>query len=180
MPKFVIHDEIAEMMGVPRNISEQINRFIDDINPPSDFEAYNIEERVPFGKGKRKVSIRVLYWNVLGFKSKDGCLHDRCKDYKIIRMDLKWMLETGRIEYIKPYFLHFIVDYINDRGMPNETASDVVNIWEKRRGCKYTIPDTESYLKEVLDFVINNSKIIDEIVHPFKDAGVDEGYITKM
>jgi hypothetical protein len=35
------HDKIAEMAGISSAISEDINRFMDDINPPADFETNN-------------------------------------------------------------------------------------------------------------------------------------------
>ena len=177
MPEWEKHDKIAEMMGVPYHISVWINRAIDDKNPPSEFEKYNNEDRICFSRSKVKHSIRQIYSFVQVYGKRrtkliNGCLHDRCQDYKLVKMDLKWFLETNRIEYIKPYYLHFIVDYINDRDMPNETAADVADIWEKRRGCKYMIPETQTYKNEVLDFVRNNSKIIDEIIHPFKDSEI--------
>ena len=179
MPGWIPHDVIANMMGISNIISNKTNRFLDDIDPSSEFEAYNTEERISFKRSKKRLSIRGFYsFLMLGkalgknCKLKEGCLHDRCKNHHIIKMDLEWMLETNRAEYIKPYYLHFVVDYINDRKMPNETAVDIVNIWEQIRRDKYIIPGTEQYLKEVLEFVKFNGIIIDEIIRPFENAKI--------
>jgi len=39
MPGSKDHDKIAEMAGISSAISEEINRFMDDMNPPEDAEA---------------------------------------------------------------------------------------------------------------------------------------------
>ena len=38
-------DKIAEIAGIPSVISEEINRFMDDMNPPKEFEDHNTERR---------------------------------------------------------------------------------------------------------------------------------------
>ena len=56
------HDKIAEMAGIQSAISEEINRFMTDVNPPEDFEAHNIENKI-FVCGHLNVSIRTLIGN---------------------------------------------------------------------------------------------------------------------
>jgi len=53
------HDKIAKMAGIPSVISEEINRFMDDINPPKEFEDHNTERKI-FVCGHLNVSIRTL------------------------------------------------------------------------------------------------------------------------
>jgi len=40
------HDKIAEMAGIPSVISEEINRFMNDMKPPKDFEDHNTERKI--------------------------------------------------------------------------------------------------------------------------------------
>jgi hypothetical protein len=41
MTGYTEHDKIAKIAGIPSTISEEINRFMDDTNPPKDFEDHN-------------------------------------------------------------------------------------------------------------------------------------------
>ncbi len=96
------HDKIARMAGIPSVISDEINRFMDDINPPKEFEEHNTERKV-FVCGHLNVSIRSL----IGSEK----LHDRGKKEWVQKEDLKWLLAT-RKEYIRCYYLHLAVDNI--------------------------------------------------------------------
>ncbi|TRZ90177.1 MAG: hypothetical protein D4R88_04105, partial [Methanosarcinales archaeon] len=84
------HDKIAEMAGIPSVISDEINRFMHDMNPPKDFEDHNNERKI-FICGHLNVSIRTL----MGSEK----LHDRGKKEWVQKEDLKWLLAT-RKEYI--------------------------------------------------------------------------------
>ena len=99
------HNKIAEMAGIPSAISEEINRFMDDINLPEDFEAHNTENKI-FVCGHLNVSIRTL----MGSEK----LNDRGKKEWVQKEDLKWLLAT-RKEYIKSYYLHLAVDDICEK-----------------------------------------------------------------
>ncbi|CAG0967798.1 hypothetical protein METP3_01249 [Methanosarcinales archaeon] len=50
------------MAGIPSAISEEINLFMDDTNPPKDFEDHNTENKI-FVCGHLNVSIRTLMGN---------------------------------------------------------------------------------------------------------------------
>jgi hypothetical protein len=43
MAGYTEHEKIAEMAGIPSVISEEINRFMNDMNPPKEFEDHNTE-----------------------------------------------------------------------------------------------------------------------------------------
>jgi hypothetical protein len=167
MTGFIEHDKIAEMAGIPNRISNEINRFIDDIDPPKEFEEHNTERKI-FVCGHLNVSIRSLSGSV---KSENSPLHDRGKKEWIQKEDLKWLLST-RKEYIKAYYLHFAVDNINDnKGRmkdTGETINQFINIWGKNAPI---VPGAEPYLKDVLDFLRNNSEIIRQIIFPDTDIG---------
>ncbi len=161
MAGFTEHDKIAEMAGVPDSISNEINRFIDDIDPPKEFEEHNTDRKI-FVCGHLNLSIRTLIGSV---KSVKNPLHERGKKKWVQEADLKWLLETKK-EYIKCYYLHLAVDNICDnkdriknRG---ETINNCINSWEKNDAV--IIPGTETYLRDVLEFLRNNIENIRKII----------------
>ncbi len=166
MAGFIKHDKIAEMAGIPDRISNEINRFIEDIDPPKEFEEHNTERKI-FVCGHLNVSIRSLSGPV---RSENSPLRDRGKKELIQKEDLKWLLAT-RKEYIKAYYLHFAVDSINDnKGRMKDTGETIdwcINKWEKNAP---VVPGTEPYLKDVLDFLRINSEIIRKIISPDMDV----------
>jgi len=156
MAGYTEHDKIAELTGIPYAISEEINRFMDDTNPPKDFEKHNTENKI-FVCGHLNVSIRTL----MG----DEKLHDRWKKEWIQKEDLKWLLAT-RKEYIMCYYLHLAVDNIcenKDRiKVGKETIDNCINSWGKTRAV--VVQGTETYLRDVLEFLRGNVENIRQII----------------
>ncbi|MCX9026223.1 MAG: hypothetical protein OIN85_09040 [Candidatus Methanoperedens sp.] len=156
MTGYTEHDKIAKMAGIPSVISDEINRFMDDINPPKEFENHNTERKI-FVCGHLNVSIRSL----IGSEK----LHDRGKREWVQKEDLKWLLAT-RKEYIRCYYLHLAVDNIfgnKDRiNGGKETIDNCINSWGKNRAV--VVPGTEPYLRDVLEFLRNNSEKISQII----------------
>lgn len=150
------HDKIAEMAGIPSVISEEINRFMDDINPPKEFEDHNTERKI-FVCGHLNVSIRTL---MAGEK-----LNERGKKEWVQIEDLKWLLAT-RKEYIRCYYLHIAVDNISENKnrirWGKETIDNCINSWGKNRAV--VVPGTEPFLKNVLEFLRNNVENIRQII----------------
>ena len=150
------HDKIAQMAGIPSAIFEEINRFMDDINPPADFEAHNNENKI-FVCGHLNVSIRTL----IGSEKSQ----DRGKKEWLQREDLKWLL-TAKKEYIGCYYLHLAVDNIFENKerikSGKETIDSCINSWEKNRAV--VVPGTEPYLRDVLGFLRNNVENIRQII----------------
>ncbi len=150
------HHKIAEMAGIPSVISEEINRFMDDINPPKEFEDHNTERKI-FVCGHLNVSIRTL---MAGEK-----LNERGKKEWVQKEDLKWLLAT-RKEYIRCYYLHLAVDNIcenKDRiKSGKDTIDNCINSWGRNRAV--VVPGTEPYLRDVLEFLRNNVENIRQII----------------
>jgi hypothetical protein len=163
MSGFIIHDKIAGLAGIPDRISNEINRFIDDADPPREFEEHNSESKI-FVCGHLNVSIRHLTGSE---KSLGNPLQERGKMEWVQKEDLKWMLAT-RKEYIQCYYLHLAVDYIYDTSERIKknglTIGDCINRWEKEHSVM--IPGTEPYLKDVLGFLRNNTENIKQILFP--------------
>jgi hypothetical protein len=151
------------MAGIPSAISEEINRFMTDMNPPEDFEYHNIERKI-FVCGHLNVSIRTL----MGSEK----LNDRGKKEWVQKEDLKWLLAT-RKEYIRCYYLHLAVDDIcenKDRIKGSkETIDSCINSWEKTRAV--IVPGTEPYLRDVFGFLRNNVENIRQIIFHNSDSG---------
>ena len=157
------HNTIAKMAGIPSVISEEINRFMDDIDPPKEFEDHNNERKI-FVCGHLNVSIRTL----MGSEK----LHDRGKNESVQKEDLKWLLGT-RKEYIRCYYLHLAVDTIwenKDRIQGGrETIDHCIHGWDKNRAV--VVPGTEPYLRDVLGFLRNNVENIRQIIFHNSDCG---------
>jgi hypothetical protein len=162
MAGYTEHDKIAEMAGIPSAISEEINRFMDDTNPPKNFEDHNTENKI-FVCGHLSVSIRTM----MGSEK----LKDRGKKEWVQKEDLKWLLAT-RKEYIRRYYLHLAVDNIcenKDRITGGkETVDSCINSWGKTRAV--VVQGTEPYLRDVLGFLINNVDNIRQIIFHNSDS----------
>jgi hypothetical protein len=161
MPGFIIHDKIAGLAGIQDRISNEINRFLDDMDPPPEFEEHNTERKI-FVCGHLNVSIRHLTGSERSVKKP---IRGREKMEWVQKEDLKWMLAT-RKEYIKCYYLHIAVDNIFEtmERIKKETIGDCINRWEKEHAVM--IPGTEPYLKDVLGFLRNNTENIKQILFP--------------
>ena len=152
------HDKIAELAGIPSVISEKIDRFMNDMNPPEEFEDHNTDRKI-FVCGHLNVSIRTMMGNELPI--------ERGKKEWVQKEDLKWLLAT-RKEYIKCYYLHLAVDNIYEnkdriRG-GKETIENCINRWGKNRAV--VVSGTEPYLRDVLGFLGNNVENIRQIIFP--------------
>lgn len=156
MEGYTEHDKIAEMAGIPSAISENINRFMNDKNPPKEFEDHNSERKI-FVCGHLNVSIRTM----MGSEK----LIDRGKKEWVQEEDLKWLLAT-RKEYIRRYYLHLAVDNICENKARikggKETIENCINRWGKNRAV--VIPGTEPYLRDVMGFLRSNAGNIRQII----------------
>src|SRR5665811_764769 len=156
MAGYTEHDKIAKIAGIPSDISEEINRFMNDTNPPKDFEDHNTENKI-FVCGHLSVSIRTMM--------RSEKLKDRGKKEWVQKEDLKWLLAT-RKEYIRCYYLHLAVDNIcenKDRIKGSkETVDNCINSWGKNRAV--VVQGTEPYLRDVLGFLRNNVEKIRPII----------------
>jgi uncharacterized protein YunC (DUF1805 family) len=156
MAGYTEHDKIAKMAGISSTISEEINRFMDDTNPPKDFEDHNTENKI-FVCGHLNVSIRTM----MGSEKLQG----RGKKEWVQKEDLKWLLAT-RKEYIMCYYLHLAVDNIcenKDRIKGSkETVDNCINSWGKTRAV--VVQGTEPYLRDVLEFLRSNVENIRQII----------------
>ncbi len=152
MTGHAVHCRIAEMAGVSPVISDEINRFMEDINPPEEFEVHNNERKI-FVCGHLNISIRTL----IGSEK----LYNRGKNECIQREDLKWLL-TERKDHIICYYLYLAVDNILENSdrieIGKETLENCINDWVKNQAV--TLPGTEVYLNYVSGFLRSNAQKI--------------------
>jgi hypothetical protein len=91
-------------------------------------------------------------------------LHGRGKREWVQKEDLKW-LQATRKQYIKCYYLHLAIENIcenKDRIKGSkETIDNCINSWGNHA---VLVPGTEPYLRDVLEFLRNNSEKIRQII----------------
>ncbi|MHA1332446.1 MAG: hypothetical protein ACTSR2_15370 [Candidatus Hodarchaeales archaeon] len=146
-------------MGISKEISNYINRAIDNIKVPEDFMKHTKERKIPMSK-RRDVSIE----DIAGILEKD--LHDRAKDKHIKEMDLQFLSEKGT-DYVKAWHLHFILDYLSKLKdwMKNtgESIEDCIDKYQKNKAV--TVLETEKQLVEVMNFLKRNSEELQKDIY---------------
>lgn len=155
MPRYDFHRQQAEKFDLSKDVIQYVNKAIDAKNlkqMPEDFQSHNKEKKIEMAK-LQKLSIADLVSN----------FHDRGKNdvnmstwKEIQRLDLKFLLEKGK-NYVEAYYLHFILDYLNDNKdmikNTSETVEDYLKKFRNRR--KVTISETEKIFEEVMNFLEN-------------------------
>jgi hypothetical protein len=89
MAGYTEHDKIAEIAGISLVISEKINRFMNDMNPPEEFEDHNTERKI-FVCGHLNVSIENIRNSLLSDKYKASV-----KDEKLVKQLMKKAYELS-------------------------------------------------------------------------------------
>jgi len=158
MPKWNIHNKWAEKIGISEEISNYINRAIDNVNMPEDFRAYIEERKMPRSRGKNLSVIDVV--DLQGKSLHDLGKGDKEKVRFIKESVLLFLSEKGK-DYVKAWYLHFILDYLNSRQMRDwmkNTGEGVVKecIDKYQKNKAVIIPGTDEQLIEVMNFLKNN------------------------
>lgn len=158
--KWIDHDrwaqkytEWCQKMRLPDEISiyvsNYINRAIDNINMPKDFEKHTSEKKIPVVK-HGNMSIDELAPK----------LHDRDRNRIVIQEDLNFLSKKGE-DYVKAYYLHFILDYLvnlNKNDWMKNTGESIEQCIDKFKKNKAVIlPETEEQLQKVMIFLKNNA-----------------------
>lgn len=157
MPSWAIHKEWDAKLGIPSKVSDYMQKAIDSKGPcdkkipmPEDFRKHTEERKLPRSRGSN-FSIADLHTN----------LHDRAKDKVIQREDLKFLSMKGE-EYVRAYYLHFILDYLEHmRFWMSETGDSIENCIAKYEKNKFVcLPETQAILTYVIDFLKRRSEEI--------------------
>lgn len=144
--KWKTHDKWAQKLGISKEVSNYVNRVVDNINVPEDFKKHTEKRKISTSRGKN-FAIRDITEN----------LHDRGKDKHIQELDLQFLSMKGK-NYVKAYYLHFILDYLVSlkdwMGNTGESIEDCIGKYQKNKAV--AIPRTKEQLIEVMNLLKNN------------------------
>jgi len=145
MPEWKIHNKWAEKLGIPKEISNFVNRLIDFPEESQEFmEFCNREDEKP-RTGRRKCVVTLPYRTTVG-------KHDSGRRRKTAAyLQLRFLRQKGS-EYVEAWYLHHILDYIESA--PILSIEEILKrIENKTESCQE--------LNIVKNFVMSNS---DEIL----------------
>jgi hypothetical protein len=157
MAKWPIHKKWDSKLGIPSEISDYVLRAVDSkgssdkkIPMPEDFKQYTEDKKLQWSKGKN-FAIADLKENL-----QDGAQN------KLIQTEyLKFFINKGT-DYVKAYYLHFILDYLNHPSIqeclkiPGENMTSYVDKYKNNKAV--SLPETDEYLLFVMDFLKSHSQ----------------------
>lgn len=155
MSKWAVHKYWDSTLGIPSQVSDYMQKAIDSKGPsdkkivmPEDFIKHCEEEKIIVHRHKNWAIVD-LHYN----------LHDRARDKIIQAEDLKFLLTKGE-NYVRAYYLHLILDYLNHPTIrefikQGDTISDCIDRYMKNKAV--TIPGTSQHLVYVTDFLKSHS-----------------------
>ncbi len=157
MPNWCIHKKWDLKLGIPSEVSDYIQKAIDSkgssdkkILMPEDFKTHTEDRKLQRSRGKN-FAIADLNTN----------LHDRARDKVIQGEDLKFFLNKGT-DYVKAYYLHFILDYLDHptiREWLKITGDSIVDCIDKYHKNKAIfLPETNEYLIYVMGYLKGHSQ----------------------
>lgn len=153
MPSWKIHDKWAHKMEISKEISNYINRAIDNIDVPEDLIKYVNEVKIPRPRGRVPFSIADL----LAMFGKHDFGHK-----KFIKEKVLPFFQRKGTGYVKAYYLHFILDYIGSPQLKDwmkntgESIEDSINKYQKNKAI--AVLGTEKQLIEVMNFLKRNTQ----------------------
>jgi hypothetical protein len=161
VPSWSIHKKWDLKLGIPFEVSDYIQKAIDSkgssdkkIPMPEDFKQHTEDRKLQRSRGKN-FAIADLNSN----------LHDRAKDKVIQAEDLKFLLNKGT-DYVKSYYLHFILDYLDHPTIrewlkiTGESIADCIDKYHKNKAI--LLPETKEHLVYVIAFLKGHSQEVKE------------------
>ena len=163
VPGWIIHNKWVLRMGISKEVSEYINRAIDNVSMPEDFREYIEKRRIPRSRGGNisimdAVSLQGRSLHDLGRGDKEKV--------KFIKEPILLFLSRKGKDYVKVWYLHFILDYLNSKQLRDwmkntgESIEDCINKYQKNKAV--TVSGTEEQLIEVMDFLKRNTQELQE------------------
>ncbi len=166
MSKWCVHKDWDSKLGTPCEVSDYMQRAIDSKGPsdknivmPEDFVKH-CEEKKIIWSGHKNLAIVDLAYN----------LHDRAKAggktiRKIIQAeDLKFLLAKGD-DYVKAYYLHFILDYLDHSTnrqliQMGDSIARCIDRYKKNKAAD--VSETSQHLICVMDYLKGHSQEVKE------------------
>jgi len=160
IPSWKIHNKWAQKAGISQEISNYINRAIDNKKMPEDFRKHT-EQRKLLRSSGGPISITDI-GSIMENK-----LHDRARSKHIKEQDLLFLSTKGK-NYVKAWYLHFILDYLvklkDWRKDTGESMEECIDKY-KRNKKAVVISGTKEVLIEVMDFLKKNSQELQKDVN---------------
>ncbi len=150
------HNKWALKLGISKEVSRYVNNIIDVIsviNLPQEYlDFVNKESRKIAEQSKRKVGIIAM---VIESKTLE---HDSARKEKktmgkiVSEIQLKF-LETKGKDFVKAWYLHHALDYLNDnrdwiKNVPTETINTLFTRYQKNKPVTFS--------REIIDFLKKN------------------------
>jgi hypothetical protein len=140
-------------MGIPPQVADYMQKAIDSKGPkdkkilmPEDFAKHCQEQKIIWA-GHKNLAIADLAVN----------MHDRARHKVVQAEDLKFLLSKGE-DYVKAYYVHFILDYLvkMDYWMTTtgDSVSDCIEKYVKNKAV--VVPETSQCLMTVVEFLKTN------------------------
>jgi len=161
MPNWDIHKKWDFKLEIPCEVSDYIQRAIDSKGSsdkktpmPIDFKQHTEDRKLKRSKGKN-FAIADLRSN----------LHDRARDKVIQEEDLKFLFNKG-MDYVKAYYLHFILDYLDHPSIrewiwvTGDNMADCVDKYYKNKAVY--VPETYKSLNNVMAYLKAHSREVRE------------------
>ena len=104
MPEWKIHNKWAEKLGIPKEISNFVNRLIDFPKESQEFMEFCDREDEKPRTGRRKRVVTLPYRTTVG-------KHDTGRRKTAAYLQLRFLRQKGS-EYVEAWYLHHILDYI--------------------------------------------------------------------
>jgi hypothetical protein len=153
-----IHQRWDSKLNISSSVSDYIVHAIDSkgvsdkkIPMPEDFKKHTVERKLPRAGGSN--------FSIADIKAD---LHDRYRDKVIQEEDLKFLLATKSTEYVKAYYLHIFLDYLeHQRSWIQQTGESIeVSIDKCCRNKCVSLMETQVTLAQVKDFLKEHSEQI--------------------
>ena len=136
MPEWKIHNKWAEKLGIPKEISNFVNRLIDFPKESQEFMEFCDREDEKPRTGRRKRVVTLPYRTTVG-------KHDTGRRRKTAAYLLRFLRQKGS-EYVE-WYLHHILDYIEST--PILSIEEILKRIENKTECKELLQDCRNNVK---------------------------------
>lgn len=153
MSKWAIHEKWTTKLGISPEVSKYMQRAIDSKGPnddliimPEDFVKHCNDRKIIWA-GHKNLAISDLITN----------MHDRARNKIVQEEDLRFLISKGE-NYVKAYYIHFILDYLvkMDEWMTVSGDSVATCIGKYLKNKAVVIPETRQCLNDVAEALKEN------------------------
>ncbi len=158
------HNKWAGKLGISDEISNYVNNLIDVLGGrktlPQDYlDFVELESRKEANSKKKAVSIDIEEKVLKHDSARKG--NNKSMRELIAKIQLRFLSQKGE-DYVKVWYLHHALDYVDDTGeWRTNTAETVEECVDKHQKNK-----PETYSPEIMDFLKNNIRELEKDLNP--------------